>query len=99
MKAPYGVPFRCLIPAGYRNLLIACRSASFSSVAASSCRLSRTMMELGQAAGTAAALARELGMDVAAVPPEKLREALRKERVQLEHPMPRELASLIANSQ
>ena len=53
----YGIPFRCLIPQGHRNLLIACRAASFSHVAASSCRLSRTMMKLGEAAGTAAAVA------------------------------------------
>jgi hypothetical protein len=51
LREPYGVPYRCLIPNGYRNLLIACRAASFSSLAASSCRLSRTMMQLGQAAG------------------------------------------------
>lgn len=52
----YGVPYRCLLPRGIRNLLIACRAASFSHIAASSCRLSRTMMTLGQAAGTAAAM-------------------------------------------
>jgi hypothetical protein len=53
----YGVPYRCLLPRGVRNLLIASRAASFSHIAASSCRLSRTMMTLGQAAGTAAAMA------------------------------------------
>jgi hypothetical protein len=53
----YGVPFRCLLPKGMKNILIASRAASFSHIAASSCRLSRTMMTLGQAAGTAAAMA------------------------------------------
>jgi len=53
---PYGVPFRCLLTEEITNLVVACRGASFSSIAASSCRLSRTMMVLGQAAGTAAAL-------------------------------------------
>lgn len=53
---PYGIPFRCLLPKEIDNLLVACRGASFSSIGASSCRLSRTMMLLGQAAGTAAAL-------------------------------------------
>lgn len=52
----YGVPYRCLLPRGMQNLLIASRAASFSHIAASSCRLSRTMMTLGQAAGTAAAM-------------------------------------------
>jgi len=58
-NGPYGVPYRCLLPAGVENLLIASRAASFSHIAASSCRLSRTMMTLGQAAGTAAAMAVE----------------------------------------
>ena len=52
----YGIPYRCLLPRNTENLMIACRGASFSHIAASSCRLSRTMITLGQAAGTAAAL-------------------------------------------
>ena len=64
VSQPYGVPYRCLIPKGYRNLLIACRGRVLVSLAASSCRLSRTMMQLGQAAGTAAGLAKELGVDL-----------------------------------
>ena len=55
-NGPYGIPYRCLLPKGVTNLFIASRAASFSHIAASSCRLSRTMMTLGQAAGTAAAL-------------------------------------------
>lgn len=55
-NGPYGIPFRCLLPREIDNLLVACRGASFSSIGASSCRLSRTIMVLGQAAGTAAAL-------------------------------------------
>ena len=57
LHEPYGIPYRCLIPKGFSNLLVAGRIAGFSSIAASSCRLSRTMMQLGQAAGTAAKLA------------------------------------------
>jgi hypothetical protein len=57
MEGPYGIPYRCLLPKGVRNLMIASRAASFSHIAASSCRLQRTMMTLGQAAGNAAALA------------------------------------------
>ena len=55
-NGPYGIPLRCLIPVGIDNLMIASRAASFSHIAASSCRLSRTIMTLGQAAGNAAAL-------------------------------------------
>lgn len=56
-NGPYGVPYRCLLPRGVTNLMIASRAASFSHIAASSCRLTRTMMTLGQAAGNAAAMA------------------------------------------
>lgn len=54
LKEAYGVPYRCLIPEGFDNLLVAGRGAGFSHIAASSCRLSRTMMSLGHAAGIAA---------------------------------------------
>jgi len=94
-REPYGVPYRCLIPKGRRNLLIACRGASFSSLAASSCRLSRTMMQLGQAAGTAVALAKREGVDLPDVPPDRLRQELRRQHVQLEHPMPDELRAWV----
>jgi hypothetical protein len=53
----YGIPYRCLIPAGAcENLLVACRGSGFSKIAASSCRLQRTMIQLGHAAGAAAAM-------------------------------------------
>lgn len=54
---PYGISYRCLLPVGMDNLLVAGRIAGFSSIAASSCRLSRTMMQLGYVAGLAAAQA------------------------------------------
>ena len=53
---PYGIPYSCLLPVEIGNLLVACRGASFSHIAASSCRLSRTMIAIGEAAGTAAVL-------------------------------------------
>ncbi|MCK4626012.1 MAG: FAD-dependent oxidoreductase [Phycisphaerae bacterium] len=68
LTEPYGIPYRCLIPKGFRNLLIACRGASFSSIAASSCRLSRVMMNLGWAAGNAVTVARKMGADLPDVP-------------------------------
>ena len=72
LSSPYGIPYRCLIPKGWANLLVACRGASFSHIAASSCRLSRTMMAMGHAAGLAAARAIQsdrpvVGLDVAAI--------------------------------
>lgn len=54
----YGIPFRCLVPEGtLKNILVACRGAGFSHIAAASCRLQRTMIQLGHVAGVAAAWA------------------------------------------
>jgi len=78
---PYGVPFRSLLPRELDNLLVACRGASFSSIGASSCRLSRTMMVLGQAAGTAAAL---FGPDVVGGDSQRLRQQLAADNVALD---------------
>ncbi len=72
VNAAYGVPFRCLIPKGWKNLLVASRAAGMSAQAASSCRLTRVIMALGQAAGTAVALALESGVDVASVDPDSI---------------------------
>ena len=55
LSQPYGIPLRSLKPLGVRHLDVAGRIAGFDAAAASSCRLSRTMMELGAAAGKAAA--------------------------------------------
>jgi hypothetical protein len=88
LREPYGVPYRCLLPKGIDNLLVACRGASFSSIAASSCRLSRTMMALGHAAGVAAALAKEKGVTLRAVPAEALRQTLRLQHAELDWPRP-----------
>lgn len=99
MREPYGIPYRCLVPKGQRNLLIACRAASFSSLAASSCRLSRTMIQLGQAAGTAVALAKSLDVALPAVPADRLRAALRRQHVQLESPMPADLRAYLSHEE
>jgi hypothetical protein len=88
LDEPYGVPFRSLVVRGFDNLLVACRCAGFSAIAASSCRLSRTMMQLGQAAGTAAGVAHRLGVPVAQTPPAPLRAALRAQHAQVDWPTP-----------
>lgn len=54
-NGPFGIPFRCLQTNELENLLVACRGASFSHLAASAARLQRTMIEIGVAAGKAAA--------------------------------------------
>lgn len=76
LKDAYGIPYRCLLPKGTVNVLIAGRAASFSSIAASSCRLSRTMMQLGEAAGAAAHLAVTRGVALRAVEADEIRRAM-----------------------
>ena len=73
----YGIPYRCLVPAGsWDNLLVACRGSGFSKIAASSCRLQRTMIQLGHAAGVASAMAVEAGVAVDEIDVKKLVEEL-----------------------
>jgi len=59
----YAIPFRCLTTLNVDNLLIVGRSASFSSLAASSARVVPLGMACGQAAGPAAALSRGEDLD------------------------------------
>ena len=55
-KDMYGVPYRCLLPAGVGGLLLAGRCISADSAAAGAIRVMPPAMAIGQAAGTAAAL-------------------------------------------
>ena len=80
-NGPYGIPYRCLLPKGAANLMVASRAASFSHIAASSCRPSRTMMTLGQAAGTAAATCARKRIAPREVDVRELRAALKAQRV------------------
>jgi hypothetical protein len=50
------IPFRCAVPAGVDNLLVAGRCASTTAEAQASLRVSGPCFALGQAAGTAAAM-------------------------------------------
>jgi hypothetical protein len=52
----YEIPYRCLIPKGAENLLVAGRCISADHVAHGSLRVQGTTMALGEAAGVAAAL-------------------------------------------
>ncbi|WP_063840081.1 FAD-dependent oxidoreductase [Paenibacillus sp. FSL R5-0912] len=57
----YDIPYRCMVPAGVQGLLVAGRSISATHVAMSSMRVQATCYALGQAAGIAAAVAKEEG--------------------------------------
>lgn len=54
---PYDIPYRTLLPQRVSNLLVAGRCHSASYTASTSTRVTATAMALGQAAGTAAAMA------------------------------------------
>lgn len=73
LSVPFGVKMGSLIVPVFDNLLVAGRCAGFSHLAASSCRLSRTMMDIGEAAGALAAL----GGDMREKGPAPVRSALR----------------------
>jgi len=55
--SPYGIPYRVLYSKNIDNLMFAGRNASFSHAAMSSSRLMGTCAVMGQAVGTAAAIA------------------------------------------
>lgn len=76
VEGPYGIRAGSLQVREYSNLLVAGRCAGFSHLAASSCRLSRTMMDLGEAAGAMAAFGGDLRMCCIS----KVRDALDFER-------------------
>lgn len=78
-KFTYDIPYRCLLPVGLRNLLVAGRCISATHAALASIRVMATCMAIGQAAGTAAALAAYAGIPAADVDIPKLRETLARD--------------------
>lgn len=50
---PSGIPYRCMIPLGVKNVLIACRAYGASHIALAARRLNKDMAQLGWAAGFA----------------------------------------------
>lgn len=72
----YGIPYRCLLPLGICNMLIAGRSISTTSEAAGAIRVMPPCMGTGQATGIAAALAVKGNTQVNSVDVWKLRKAI-----------------------
>jgi glycine/D-amino acid oxidase-like deaminating enzyme len=82
---PYNIPMRCLVAKGFANLLMAGRCISTDQVVHSSCRMIPTCCAMGQAAGTAAALAVETSArDIRDVAIADLRAILAADRVELD---------------
>lgn len=80
----YGVPFRCLLPKNIDNLLVAGRCLSAQSDAAGAVRVVPPSMAMGQAAGTAAALALKGGLTPKKVDISQLTAQLKQDKVFLE---------------
>lgn len=57
----FHIPYRVMLPAERKNLLVACRAASTTKLANGALRVSVCCMEMGEAAGVAAAMAAKEG--------------------------------------
>ncbi len=82
----YEIPYRCLVPINRQQLLVAGRCISTTHEALASTRLTPTVMTLGQAAGTAAALANDRGLPVDRIDADALRSLLIADGVDLRRP-------------
>ena len=74
LTEPYGIPLRSLYSKNVNNLMFAGRNISASHLAFATTRVMGTCGVLGQAAGTAAALATRYGMSVRQLGEEKIEE-------------------------
>lgn len=73
----YDIPLSCLIPSTGSNVIVAGRCISAERRALASARITGTCMAMGQAAGTAAALAAGAGVPLRALDAELVRTTLR----------------------
>jgi hypothetical protein len=72
--SPYVIPYRCLFSRNISNLMMAGRNISVTHAALSSTRVMGTCALLGQAAGSAAAIAVRRGLTPAQLYPRHIRE-------------------------
>ena len=80
---PYEIPYRCLVPMGVEQLLVAGRCISADHVAHARSRNMPACMATGQAAGVAAAIAIEDHVTVRNVSVKKVQAALRQLKMPL----------------
>jgi FAD dependent oxidoreductase len=73
---PYDIPYRALLPQKIENLLVAGRCHSATRGAHASTRVTVTAMAMGEAAGTAAAMALKAKTEVSLLDGQKVRETL-----------------------
>lgn len=80
---PYDIPYRCFLPIGIENLLVAGRCISGTHRAHASYRVMAICMAMGEAVGVAAALSAQRGVTPKNVPAEDIQTVLMKRGVQL----------------
>lgn len=85
----YGVPYGCLVARGFDNLLVAGRNLSATHEAQSSVRVAAPCFALGQAAGTAAAMAAQAGIPARMLDVVALRGRLERDGAILNAPVAR----------
>ncbi len=71
-SSPFGIPYRCLYSVNVANLMFAGRNISTTHAALSATRVMATCAVVGQAAGTAAAIALQHGIDPSALYPDRI---------------------------
>ena len=76
-KDDYDIPYECLLPNEFDNLLVAGRCSSMSHEAMAATRVMSTCMALGEAAGRAARIALNAGVEPANVDIKILQKELR----------------------
>jgi hypothetical protein len=77
---PFTIPYRCLVPAITDGLLVCEKNISVSHIANGATRLQTVVMGIGQAAGMAAAMCVELGVQPRDLPVRILQEALLQDK-------------------
>ena len=75
----YEIPYRCLLPLGIENLLVAGRCVSSTHEGHSAIRIMPCCIAMGQAAGAAAALSLKAGVSPRSLDMETLKAALREQ--------------------
>jgi len=83
---PYDLPYRCFVPRGVENLLVAGRAISGTHRAHASYRVMSICMAMGQAVGVAAALSARQGVTPRALPAKVVQDALIRRNVDLFSP-------------
>lgn len=78
---PFTIPYGCLVPLATDGLLVCEKNISVSHITNGATRLQPAVMNIGQAAGMAAALSVELGCQPRDLPVKRLQEALLEDTV------------------